>query len=322
MLSLYLLNSPHVRHSEILVHANMPPKRGSTTRATGAARRGRSSARGRGQGSKEHNRVLSDIPEESVPQVKTTPSPEQNATQARGSKKRSFQDVATEKDAASVPAKRETRAQAAKRVRTESAAHESSPLSRALADALEQGTCKPFEEVLQKAQHREDPGVLPVDNAEPASDYIPSLNLLFFVQLGNLDTDSDTENMTLALIDLTLAEANWHTGLSGLVQPVACFLLASLLTRKQNLVEDVAASVEMLGLEYEQMVEGYKLLWEWRENMSGVVGEYAERLAELPDPALLLGQVRQEGSIQDQFQSMEGLDERPEPERGSEAIQV
>lgn len=298
----------------------MPPKRGSTTRATGPARRGRSSARGRGQGSKEHSRALSDIPEESMPQVKTTVSSEQNATQARGSKKRSFQDVATEEDTASAPAKRETRAQAAKRMRTNSTAHESSAMSRLLADAVEQDI--PFEEDLQKAQQREDPGVLPIDDAEPASDYIPSLNLLFFVQLGNLDTDSDTENITLALIDLTLAEANWHTGLSGLVQPVACFLLASLLTRKQNLVEDVAASVEMLGLEYEQMVEGYRLLWEWRENMSGVVGEYAERLAELPDPALLLGQVRREESIQDHFESMVGLDERPEPERGSKTVQV
>jgi outer membrane lipoprotein-sorting protein len=51
------------------------------------------------------------------------------------------------------------------------------------------------------------------------------------------------------------------------VQPVACFLIASILTRKQNLIENVAASVEMFGLEYQQLVEGYRLLWERRENM-------------------------------------------------------
>lgn len=304
----------------VFVSANMPPKRGSTTRATGPARRGRSSARGRGQDGKEHNRVLSDIPEESISQVKTTPSSEQNATQARSSKKRSFQDVTAEKDAASAPAKRETRAQAAKRMRTESDAHERSPMSRFLRDVSEGR--RQLQEGPQEARPHEDPGVLPVDNAEPAADYIPSLNLLFFVQMGDLDTDSDTENITLALIDLTLAEANWHTGLSGLVQPVACFLLASLLTRKQNLVEDVAASVDMLGLEYEQMVEGYRLLWEWRENMSGAVGEYAVRLAELPDPELLLGQVGQGENLQDGGRTPEGIDERPEPERWNEAIEV
>ena len=137
-----------------------------------------------------------------------------------------------------------------------------------------------------------------------------------------MDTAADTESITLNLIDLTLFEANWHTGLSGLVQPVACFLVASLLTRRQNLIEDIAASVDMFGLEYEQLVDGYKLLWDWRQNMRPVVGEYAERLADLPDPALLLGQGEQGGAVEYDFQDFVGTDERPEPEREMETLEV
>ena len=151
---------------------------------------------------------------------------------------------------------------------------------------------------------------------------MPSLNLLFFVHLAELDTDPDTESITLNLINLTLADSNWHGGLSGLVQPVACFLVASLLTRKQNLVEDVAVSAEMFGLEYNQLVQGYRLLWEWRDNMSGAVGEYAERLAELPDPGLLLDQDGNGGNDAGVPEFEEETNSRPEPERYIQAVEV
>lgn len=146
--------------------------------------------------------------------------------------------------------------------------------------------------------------------------------MLFFVHLAELDTDADTESIFLNLINLTLADSNWHGGLSGLVQPVACFLIASLLTRKQNLVEDVAASTEMFGLEYQQLVEGYRLLWEWRDNMSAVVGDYAERLAELPDPGLLLGQSLYESNDAGAALLDEETNDRPEPERYVQAVEV
>lgn len=151
--------------------------------------------------------------------------------------------------------------------------------------------------------------------------YIPSLSLLFFVHLAELDTDTDTESVTLNLINLTLTDSNWHGGLSGLVQPVACFLIASLLTRKQNLVEDVAASVEIFGLEYQQLVEGYRLLWEWRDNLSGVVGAYAERLVELPDPGLLLGHGEDGGNDSRVPEFDEEINDRPEPQPFIQAVE-
>lgn len=342
----------HLNYVLELIHANMPPKRGS---ATGANKRGRSSARGRGRGGKEHDRVLSDITEESVTQVQTATAPanSQHASQLRGSKKHTFQDIATDQaPPRTMLTRHEARDQAAKRMKlrsddasieVETAEHSQSGIkeqaqkTRAQAakrknlrsdDALVAvETAAPSQSALKEhaqegSQLDNDYGVLPDADAEPASDYIPSLNLLFFVQLANLDIDADTESITLDLINLTLAEGNWHTGLSGVVQPVACFLVASLLTRKQNLVEDVAASVEMFGLEYEQMVEGYKLLWEWRENMRPVVGVFGERLDELPDPALLLGQVEQEGTVHCVSHDIADIDERPEPERVGETLEI
>jgi hypothetical protein len=87
-------------------------------------------------------------------------------------------------------------------------------------------------------------------------------------------------------------------------------------------VEDVAASTEMFGLEYQQLVEGYRLLWEWRDNMSAVVGDYAERLAELPDSRLLLGQSEYQGHDAGAPAFDEEINERPEPERYVQAVEV
>ena len=298
----------------------MAPKRSVATRPTGGARRGLSSARGRGRGGKsstEHTRVLSDITEESVAQLQTEKQilnqPKSEQRPAPDSKKRAFQD----EEQGAATAKRETRAQTAKRAKQHHVV-DGEPLHSHASKIQAQdqsGNSSGQQDVILEAPSEPSASHIP-------DVYIPSLNLLFFVHLAELDTDSDTESITLSLINLTLADSNWHGGLSGLVQPVACFLVASLLTRKQNLVEDVATSVEMFGLEYQQLVEGYWLLWEWRDNMKGVVGEYAERLAELPDPGLLH---RQDGNgVNDvgvpEFD--EETNDRPEPERYIQAVEV
>lgn len=118
--------------------------------------------------------------------------------------------------------------------------------------------------------------------------YTPGLSLLQFVYLSGLDTSPDTDQLTLNLINLTLAQDHWHPGLSGMLQPASCFLVASLLTHRQNLVEDIAASVQVFGIEYEELMGGYRLLWEWRERLKAVVGRHDEVLSNLPDPSLLL----------------------------------
>lgn len=299
---------------------DMAPKRNVAARPTGTARRGRSSARGRGRGdtiNTEHTRFLSDITEESVTQLQTEQhTPTQSKPQQRAvpnSKKQAFHDE--ERGAAT--AKRETRAQAAKRAKQHHIVDgEPAPTkSSESQDQNQAGTSSSQQAMIL------DTSPEPVASHIPEA-YAPSLNLLFFVHLAELDTDTDTESITLNLINLTLADSNWHGGLSGLVQPVACFLVASLLARKQNLVEDVAASVDMFGLEYQQLVEGYRLLWEWRDNVRGVVGAYAERLAELPDPGLLLGQSVYEANDTGAAQVDEETDDRPEPERYIQAVEV
>lgn len=298
----------------------MAPERSIATRPTGVARRGRSSAkRGRGRGCHsniEHTRVSSDITEESVTQLQTERQvPNQPKSQQRAvpnSKKRAFQD----EEQGTATAKHETRAQAAKKAKQHHVVDEGPP-STATNKAQSQD---------QTGNSFGQQGLVSIPSQEPSASHIPkayapSLNLLFFVHLAELDTDADTESITLDLINLTLADSNWHGGLSGLVQPVACFLVASLLTRKQNLVEDVAASTEMFGLECQQLVEGYRLLWEWRDNMSAVVGTYAERLAELPDPGLLLGEREYKGDDPGVPLFEEETNDRPEPERYVQAVE-
>lgn len=299
----------------------MAPKRSVATRPAGPAIRGRSSARGgRGRGghnNTEHTKVLSDITEESVTRLRTERQvPTQPKSQQRAvpnSKKRAFQDE--EHDAAT--AKRETRAQAAKKAKKHHAVDEEPLLTQANETQSQDQTLSSFGQQAVISDASQEPSASHIPDA-----YSPSLNLLFFVHLAELDTDADTESITLNLINLTLTDSNWHGGLSGLVQPVACFLVASLLTRKQNLVEDVAASTEMFGLEYQQLVEGYRLLWEWRDNMSAVVGAYAERLAELPDPGLLLGQSVHDDNDAGGLLLDEETNDRPEPERYVQVVEV
>jgi hypothetical protein len=255
--------------------------------------------------------LLSDINEGSMSKAQAQCAPEKLEPNARGSKKRTFAESAGDQDSTSSPIKWETRASTAKRMRLDA--------KPAIEQPRQNETQQPAQETAQAVQQDQIPPTAIADTFDASPQYTPSLELLFFVHLGDLDTDADTESITLNLVDLTLAQDNWHPGLSGLVQPVACFLIASILTRKQSLIENVAASVEMFGLEYEQLVEGYRLLWEWKENMSEAVGIYAERLAELPDPGLLLGQGMHEDNYVGWHEAEAELDARPEPERSMEA---
>jgi hypothetical protein len=292
----------------------MAPKRNAAARPATPARRGRSSARGRGRGGKsntDHARVLSDITEESVAQITSEQhTPKQSAPQQTTvpcSKKRTFQN----EEEVATTAKRETRAQAAKKAKHHHSVDEEVASNQKSHSNLDQTG------IVQVSETSAGPAASHIPDV-----YVPSLNLLFFVHVAELDTDSDTESITLNLINLTLANSNWHGGLSGLVQPVACFLIASLLARRQNLVEDVAAGVEMFGLDYQQLVEGYRLLWDWPDNMSGVVGVHAEELAELLDPSLLFRQGEFDSNGAGTHSFDEETNAKPQPGRCTLAAQA
>ena len=76
----------------------MPPKRKTTARPSGTAKRGRANAGGRSKGAKEHVRVLSDISEESTAQRPATKDLDPSQRMTRSSKKRSFQDFANDSE--------------------------------------------------------------------------------------------------------------------------------------------------------------------------------------------------------------------------------
>jgi hypothetical protein len=288
----------------------MPPKRSTTTRPSGAAKRGRANAGGRSKNVKEHVRVLSDISEELTAQRPTAKDTEPSQRITRSSKKRSFQDFADDGD------EREPTQPAKQRKQKDDSAPGNA--------IIQQSQTEDQDQIVHQEIHQQIYQNAPTSNTSPLSPpYSPSINLLFFVQLASLDTDDDTEWLTLNLIKLTLADMNWHPGLSGMVQPVACFLVASILTRRQNLVEDVASSIETFGVGFDELVEGYALLWEWRENMRDVVGAYAQRLEDLPEPSLMIAQQDHYDQVETDMYEQEGdEDDRPEPERWNEVIQV
>jgi hypothetical protein len=188
----------------------MPPKR-ATARPSGPATRGRSSTRGRGRGGKIHDRLLSDISEESISQVQAQSTPEKLApilpTNARGSKKRTFAESAGDQDSTSSPAKRETRASTAKRLEPDA--------KPAIEQPRQNETQRPAQETAQEVHEDQISATAIAETSNASPQYTPSLELLFFVHLGDLDTDADTESITLNLIDLTLAQDNWHPGPFG-----------------------------------------------------------------------------------------------------------
>lgn len=280
--------------------ASMPPKRTGTS----VTRRGRGRAtRGRGNA---HARVLSDTVEETESQSSSNAPVATKApprARSRGSsKKRSFDEAQVEPDAADAVygSQRGTRDGAAKRAKT---SHDAPPAAGDGKPAL----CEPSFQ------------------AQEAAPYVPTPALLYFITMGNLDTSPETKSITLDLVKLTLQPENWHAGLSGMLQPGASFLVASLLTRRQNLVEDVVAALELFGIGYEELVEAYGLLWEWRANIVAVVGDFADNVDGLPAPDLLLaGNDKVQEVVPAEDAADEAWDiwdeaaaeeERPEPER-------
>ena len=280
----------------------MPPKRSTTSRPSGTAKRSRANAGGRSKGAKEHVRVLSDISEESTALRPAAKDLELSQRITRNSKKRSFQDFADEGDEreSTQPSKRSKQG------------YDPTPQPT----IIQQHTQSQDQVVHQAIYHHQD--ALTASTSSLSPPYSPSVNLLFFIQLASLDIDDDTERITLNLIKLTLADMNWHPGLSGMVQPVSCFLVASILTRKQNLVEHTASSIDVFGLGFQELVEGYTLLWEWRENMRDAVGAYAERLDDLPDPSLMIAPDNYDQVETNGYEQGGGEDDRPEPERWGE----
>ena len=282
----------------------MPPKRNTTARPSGTAKRGRANARGRSKGAKEHVRVLSDISEESTAQRPAAKDLDPSQRITRSSKKRSFQDFANDSEGrySTEPSKRSKQE------------FDSTPRHT----TIQQSQTQNQDQVVHQEIYQDAPAASTSPLSPP---YSPSINLLFFVQLASLDTDDDTERLTLNLIKLTLTDMNWHPGLSGMVQPVACFLVASILTGRQNVVEDIASSIETFGVGFEELVKGYALLWEWRDNMRDAVGPYAERLEELLDPSLMIAPQGDYDQFEtDGYEQGGDEDDRPEPESWDEPV--
>jgi len=302
---------PHVHFGNVIephdqtALTDMPPKRSTTARSSGTTKRGHANAGRRSKGVKEHVRVLSDISEESTAQQPSAKDVDLSQRITRSSKKRSFQDSAADGE---------------ERDSTEPSERSKQDYGSMPEHAnIEHSQTQDRDQIVHQEIHQNAPAASTSPLSPP---YSPSINLLFFVQLASLDTDDDTERLTLDLIKLTLADMNWHPGLSGMVQPVACFLVASILTRRQNLVEDIASGIETFGVGFEELVEGYALLWEWRANLREAVGAYAERLDDLPEPSLMIAPDNYDKTETDGYEQRGDEDDRPEPERWEEAIGV
>ena len=133
---------------------------------------------------------------------------------------------------------------------------------------------------------------------------------LGFVSLANLDTDEDTNTITLNFMDHFLfSTENWIPELSYCTLHAACFFAASLITGKNNTAEQVASSLgpdsafiqwmasplaeddesaaeiaNLISVDVSDLWSGYALLYERRDQLSALVGQYATDFANLPSP--------------------------------------
>lgn len=85
----------------------------------------------------------------------------------------------------------------------------------------------------------------------------------------------------------------------------------------------------MFGISYEELVKGYGLLWEWRQNVVEYVGEFARNVDGLPGPKMFLAggevQEEEEEDVQAEYVAEEEAwdtydeqveeEDRPEPDR-------
>ncbi|KAK3686884.1 hypothetical protein LTR37_019368 [Vermiconidia calcicola] len=135
------------------------------------------------------------------------------------------------------------------------------------------------------------------------------LSLEFVAQAG-LETDDDTNTIALNLMDYFLfSEANWLPELSYCRLHAACFLLASLVTGKNNTAEDIAGSLgpdstfvramsaplaedddaaaaiqEVISVNVDDVNVAYGLLHQRREQLAQLMGQYANRIGDLLSP--------------------------------------
>ncbi|KXT04321.1 hypothetical protein AC578_7974 [Pseudocercospora eumusae] len=149
---------------------------------------------------------------------------------------------------------------------------------------------------------------------------------LAFIDHGLLETDADTEIISLNLIDHIIKEENWNPALSMNKLSAACFLFASRVTGKKNAAADIALSfdrdaekyasallatinqsrmatdytvririAQALKMNAEDIEYGYGILWEQRSELRELVGQYASDMDWLPMPE---GVSRDNGSSQ------------------------
>ncbi|KXT18886.1 hypothetical protein AC579_3529 [Pseudocercospora musae] len=184
------------------------------------------------------------------------------------------------------------------------------------------------------AVHAEIPHVQPEEAVEGTEKVARVYNELWestpvslaFIDHGLLETDADTEIISLNLIDHIIKEENWNPALSMNKLSAACFLFASRVTGKKNAAGDIALSfdrdaekyasallatinqsrmatdytvririAQALKMSAEDIEYGYGILWEQRSELRELVGQYASDMEWLPMPE---GVSRDDGSSQ------------------------
>ncbi len=150
------------------------------------------------------------------------------------------------------------------------------------------------------------------------------------MKLGRLETDEDTNTITLNLMDYFLfSQDNWLPELSYCKLHAACFLFASRVTGKDNTVDQIAHSLGpdsafvqltssplagdeesavaiqcAISVTASDVEDCYALLYERKESLGAVMGDYAGKLDILPIPKLLS---RSDGEYVRQYEN-ENLD--------------
>lgn len=160
-----------------------------------------------------------------------------------------------------------------------------------------------------------------VPRSKPSIHACSELSLAFVTEAG-LETDDYTNTITLNLMDHFLfSEANWAPELSYCNLHAACFYFASIVTNKNNTVEEIAKSLgpesafvqlmaspladdedaaaaicEAISVGIADVERGYDLLHERRKELTSLVGEYASALDRLPlrNSLLSVGQANSE----------------------------
>lgn len=151
---------------------------------------------------------------------------------------------------------------------------------------------------------------------------------LSFVSDYGVETDAATNTIALNLMDyFVFSEEHWLPELSFFKLHAACFYVASMVTGKQNKASDVANSLgrdaplvctiaelagedeystaalcDMISVSSEDVEHCYSLLYERREHLAGLMGEYAGNVAKLPVPGVPPPPVEVEEEDFDQFE--------------------